>query len=113
MRNSEKENVVDDIAKEFGLIKRGEYEYEYTLPDAEPTDFLIRYNYTNGTIECAEHIRNQIKSFLKETKPFKFGFSGIQTVTKRQARIVIMKIMEEYKQLLNDYKKKELEKDFE
>lgn len=112
MRNYVKEDVVD-IAKEFGLIKRCDCEYEYTLPDAEPTDFLIRYNCINGTIDCAEHIRNQIESFLKKTVPFKFGFRGIQTVTKKQARIVIMKIMEEYKQLLNDYRKKELEKDFE
>ena len=112
MRKSKKEYVVD-IAKEFGLIKRGECEYEYTLPDAEPNDFLIRYNCTNGTIDCAEHIRNQIKSFLKGRACCKFGFSGIQTVTKKQARIVIMKIMEEYKQLVNDYRKKELEKDFE
>ena len=110
MRKSLKENV-DDIAKEFGLFKNGLY--SYSLPDSEPNDFLIRYNYTNGTIDCAEHIRNQIDGFLKKNTNFKFGFKGIQTVTKKQARIVIMKIMEEYKQLLNDYKKKELEKDFE
>lgn len=112
MRKSKKEIVVD-IAKEFGLIKRGECEYEYTLPDAEPNDFLIRYNCATGAINCAEHIRNQIDGFLKKSANFKYGFKGIQTVTRKQARIAIMKIMEEYKQLLNDYRKKELEKDFE
>lgn len=109
MRKSIEENV-DDIAKEFGLLKKDIY--EYTLPDAETTDFLIRYNCINGNIECAEQIRNQIESFLKGRACCKYGFKGIKTVTKKQARIVIMKIMEEYKQLLNEYRKKELEKDF-
>lgn len=110
MRKSLEENV-DDIAKEFGLFKNGLN--TYSLPDAEPNDFLIRYNYSSGTIDCAKHIRNQIETFSEKIDKYKFGFSGIQTVTRKQARIVIMKIMEEYKQLLNDYRKKELEKDFE
>lgn len=105
-----RKSVVDDIAKEFGLLKKGLY--EYTLPGAEPNDFLIRYNYATRTINCAEHIRDQIEIFLEKRNNYKFGFKGIKTVTKKQARIVIMKIMEEYKQLLNDYRKKELEKDF-
>lgn len=112
MEETETKRKFLEIVKEFGLQQKSKYSYEYSLPNAKPTDFLIFYNEDTDIIYCARKLRSDYKDYINNYCDWTFGFTGIDYFKTNKARQRVIKILKQYKQHLNKIKKLEMEKDF-
>lgn len=112
MEETETKRKFLEIVKEFGLQHKSVNSYEYTLPNAKPTDFLIFYNEEKDIIYCAKKLRSDYKDYINNYCDWTFGFTGIVYYKTNSARQRVIKILKQYKQHLNKIKKLEMEKDF-
>lgn len=112
MKESLRKRKFLEIVKEFNLVLKNDSMYEYTLPGARSTDFLIFYNYIMDEIQCAVRLRETFEDYFNDETDYSFGFQGIESLSPAKAKKRICKILMQYKQHLNNLKKLEMERDF-